>query len=1133
MTAIATRCRRAGGLVLLLVLLLGLLAPALLDANEVPPPLATAIEAGRAALSGAGIDEAQRRSAGDLLDAAAGLDREADALVEQAAQVRAAAANAVPAPVLLSPAERERGLAEWTARLPPRADIDTLERLLAQERAAVADLQARIEGVAGELAGVLARPGVAADLVVLRRRIDATAAAPAAAAGDAVEPTPLAEARRLRRAAEHRRLRAELALRQAEQDTAAGRQRDLEANLQSLRQELAMRVPRLGLLSQRIVELGRSQLEELAQAHADQARALEADASAAATVASDNAALAGELVETNERLARERAALVGQQQARDRVATALRDSQTRLELGGTSEVVGRWLWRERRALEPPRNLQRRLGELRDRLGELRLRLLLLGEQRRELADLEAAVAAQRENRPEAAEDEAADSADDDALRALLAARLELVERLEPLLRRRIEVLGDSEAALLAQIERSGTLQQVLDRHLLWIRSHGPVDGAWLGRVGAGLADLARPSRFATTGRLLLADMGARPLRWLAAAALLVAAFAARRLARRRLPELAQAVRMVRADRFAHSLVALAWTTAAASAWALAAGLGGWLLQGIGSAGRYSDSLGRALVALALPVLTLSMLRWLVRERGIAEAHLRWSKPRLGSLRRWLPTAQAVLLPAWFVLALAFMRNQDLAIDVQARLALLLLAVAGTALLWRLLAPGAVWTPRAVAVEPSSLRRFARVLLPALLLATALLALAGYVYTAALLMRAQFASVGVVIAVALVHGLLARWFLLGERRLALRRMEARRDAAADASGDSEAGEAAPDPEQDLTLEAVNAHSRRLLRALKLTLLLLGLAWTWSDLLPAIARLDQVALWYFSDTGADGAQIRQAVTLMALLLGLGVLVLTVVAARNLPGLVEIGLQARPGIDAASRYAITSVTRYAVVIAGVVIGLGLLGLRWSQLQWMAAALTVGLGFGLQEIFANFVSGLILLFERPFRVGDVITVGELSGTVTRIRTRATTILDFDNKEIVIPNKAFITDRLINWTLSDSTTRVTLKVGVAYGSPVEKVHALLMQAAREHPRVLAEPAPRTWFMAFGASSLDFELRVFVATLADRLVVMNELNGRIASLFNEQGIEIAFPQLDLHVRDIASGPVPASDPGAPPAPASG
>jgi potassium efflux system protein len=257
----------------------------------------------------------------------------------------------------------------------------------------------------------------------------------------------------------------------------------------------------------------------------------------------------------------------------------------------------------------------------------------------------------------------------------------------------------------------------------------------------------------------------------------------------------------------------------------------------------------------------------------------------------------------------------------------------------------------------------------------------------------------------------------------------------------------------------------------------------------------------------------VSLAAVLIGLFALMLTAVGARNVPGLIEISLLSRAGIDAASRYAVTSLLRYAIVIGGTLVGLSYLGLRWSQLQWMAAALTVGLGFGLQEIFANFVSGIILLFERPFRVGDVITVGDMTGRVSRIRTRATTILDFDNREIVMPNKTFITGHLTNWALSDSTTRVIIKVGVAYGTDPELVRRLLLQAAREDKRVLAEPVPTCWFLAFGASSLDFELRVFVGTLGDRLEVQNGLNMRVNRLLAEHGIEIAFPQLDVHLRD--------------------
>ena len=185
------------------------------------------------------------------------------------------------------------------------------------------------------------------------------------------------------------------------------------------------------------------------------------------------------------------------------------------------------------------------------------------------------------------------------------------------------------------------------------------------------------------------------------------------------------------------------------------------------------------------------------------------------------------------------------------------------------------------------------------------------------------------------------------------------------------------------------------------------------------------------------------------------------------------------------------------------------------------------MQEIFANFISGLILLVERPFRVGDRVTVGNLTGTVTRIRTRAATVLDYDNKEIIIPNKSFITGQVTNWTLSDSMTRLVLKVGAAYGSPPEQVRALLLRAANEHPNVLREPAPSAWFIALGDNALEFELRVYVATLGERMPTCNDLNRRITELLGDAGIEIAFPQLDLHVRDVPTSLQPQKVPVSP------
>nr|WP_269208088.1 mechanosensitive ion channel domain-containing protein [Thioalkalivibrio sulfidiphilus] len=189
-------------------------------------------------------------------------------------------------------------------------------------------------------------------------------------------------------------------------------------------------------------------------------------------------------------------------------------------------------------------------------------------------------------------------------------------------------------------------------------------------------------------------------------------------------------------------------------------------------------------------------------------------------------------------------------------------------------------------------------------------------------------------------------------------------------------------------------------------------------------------------------------------------------------------------------------------------------SAIEADIAALTLGLGFGLQEVVANFVSGIIMLFERPVRVGDTITIGEYSGTVARIRTRATTIVDWDNREIVVPNKNFITERLINWTLSDTMTRIVIPVGVSYDADVDEVMGTLKTIAEESPLVLKEPAPTVLFLKFGDSALSFELRVYVNAMKDRLITISELHRTIIKEFRDKGIEIAYPQMDIHVRDL-------------------
>ncbi len=225
-------------------------------------------------------------------------------------------------------------------------------------------------------------------------------------------------------------------------------------------------------------------------------------------------------------------------------------------------------------------------------------------------------------------------------------------------------------------------------------------------------------------------------------------------------------------------------------------------------------------------------------------------------------------------------------------------------------------------------------------------------------------------------------------------------------------------------------------------------------------------------------------------------------------------RHGAEKGVQISITRLVHYAVLLIGFILLLKALKFELTNLTILGGALGVGIGFGLQAIVNNFASGLILLFERPLKVGDTIQIGAELGEVKQLGLRATVIQTYDNAEIVVPNSDLITGQVTNWTLAERRIRIKIPVGVAYGSDVEKVLKILLTCAEVHPLVLTQPSARALFLAFGASSLDFELRVWIREFTDRRQVLSELNQDIENEFQLQGVEIPFPQTDLHIRSV-------------------
>lgn len=408
-----------------------------------------------------------------------------------------------------------------------------------------------------------------------------------------------------------------------------------------------------------------------------------------------------------------------------------------------------------------------------------------------------------------------------------------------------------------------------------------------------------------------------------------------------------------------------------------------------------------------------------------------------------------------------------------------------------------------------------------ILALIALALAGYFYSALQVTLAIEETLVAILLAIIMAELIMRWAMLARRKGAIAQRKMRL---------SESGSAIQHDDDKATLALADKQTARMVW-ISCVFLVLGLVGIiWNDMFPAIRFLDEIKISEYTtevtyetpnpevegEMLLETSNVRQEVTLRHLVIALVYALLTLLAMRNLPGFLEIAILQNTSLGTGERYAIRTLVSYVILFVGIIFTFNNIGLQWSQLQWLVAALSVGLGFGLQEIFANFVSGLVILFERPIRVGDTVTVGTTSGVVSKIRIRATHIIAFNRQELIVPNKDFVTNQLINWNLTDQILRVEVPVGIAYGSDTDTARKLIMEVANNNPLVLTNPKPEVFFVSFGDNTLNFELRVFSPSVEHLFVIRDQMHTGIDKAFREAGIGIAFPQRDLHIRSIES-----------------
>lgn len=1006
-----------------------------------------------------------------------------------------------------------RGEAEpraMTAKELARQSLPELERAQVTANSEFTALESRLNELEQRIASEMNRPSQAQErLLAARQELESIKESPAALAE---EPDAVREARQWLRLTRRQALEAEIHMLEQEVLTRPQRLEVLQAERDQAAREIDQMRTRVQQLEKEINQRRLASAEQTLAEATEARREAEDKHPLLRRLAEENAALGDKLrtlaasveqINNSEHRISEQAA---------QIEADLRGARQRLEIAGLSEALGQVLTQQRKRLREARRLLADVKPGHDALVQAGLNQIQHTESRRELNRLDQYVDTLLQEIPEDQRTAVAPEA-----RKLLSQRQALLDKAIAIDSDYLLALSELDAARERLRTTIADYDAFLDRHLLWTRNAPAFDIEVLQSLPSEVRWLVSPENWQEVARVLVHEFKRTPA-YVLILVIAVTLLALRRAMRSRLRMHARLVGRLPRDRLGYTLEALLFMVLLASPWPLLLGASGWQLQTGAIGGEYSKAVGFGLLSISVAFGFLRAFRLMCAPNGLADAHFRWNKSNLRLLRRNLGWMILIVLPLAFLAATASRYPDQPMMYASSRLAYVGMMIAIAVFSWRtfhlqsgVLAAYINRVPNGWVARLRYLWYPAAVMIPVILAGIALI---GYFYTAGMLARALINTLWLILGLVIIDGLVLRWLSLTRGRIAYesykRRLESGQTGDGEEEQPSETESFEPEPRApEVEMQALDVRTRKLLHTGLAISVTIALALIWSEVVPAFGILGKISLWQYSATVAGEEQLT-TVTLVDLIIALIIIVISLAVARHLPALLELTLLQRLTPEPGSRYAYSALLRYLIIGGGIIWVFNLLGGTWGQIQWLVAALGIGIGFGFQEIIANFVSGIIILFERPFRVGDVLSVGDTSGTVTRIRIRATTITNWDKQELIVPNKDLITGRLLNWSLTDAVNRVNIRVGVAYGSDIPHALQLLTEVAAENEHVLEEPAPIITFDRFGDNAIELLLRCYLGSVDYRLRTASELHQAINDKFSAAGIVIAFPQRDIH-----------------------